>query len=111
MTREEVDQIASDERRVRIAKLCGYKNPKPYFLEDGTWFETGMTKPRSVPDYPNDLNAMHEAKKLLSAEQHCHFIQNLVRKPWSDTWPFKELFLINTATALEQSAALLLTLG
>ncbi len=48
-------------QRIRIAKACGFDESHWLELGDGIVFGTSG----SLPDYPNDLNAMHEAEKLL----------------------------------------------
>jgi len=56
-----------EEQRIEIAKACGWTKFTPGTIQytarraDGLW---GM-----IPDYPNDLNAMHEAEKLLTDDQ------------------------------------------
>ena len=53
-----------EEQRIAIAKACGYKltalaqNPS-----QRTWQYGGATI--ELPDYLNDLNAMHEAEKFV----------------------------------------------
>lgn len=42
----------------------------------------------SVPDYPRDLNAMHEAKKLLTEDQIPVYWQTLYEVCKTTQWPF-----------------------
>jgi hypothetical protein len=61
-------------QRIAIARACGHFNPRQTenggFVasyaqnDDGTFWGT-----HGIPDYPNDLNAMHEAEKILTNEQ------------------------------------------
>jgi hypothetical protein len=41
-------ELTQEQKRIKIAKACGM---------------TGWQEARSLPDYFNDLNAIHEAKK------------------------------------------------
>lgn len=53
MTREQWAKLTPEKQRIKVAVLCGWDVAEYTFL-------TG------VPDYLNDLNAMHEAEKLLT---------------------------------------------
>lgn len=44
--------MTDQEMRISIAEACGWCDP--------------MTYPGRIPNYPNDLNAMHEAEKFLN---------------------------------------------
>lgn len=64
--------MSPDKQRIAIAEACGWQNVKREWTgcgggtdgkdyagdnpHGGRWF---------IPDYPNDLNAMHEAEKVL----------------------------------------------
>lgn len=55
------------ELRVKVAELCGWKKwdgSKPLKYRRGPEFCLAD----NLPDYPNDLNAMHEAEKLLDVD-------------------------------------------
>jgi len=61
-----------DEKRIKVAEKCGWKQLDAWAHSTqwaGRW-ETGNPNPVetavSIPDYPNDLNSMHEAEKVLS---------------------------------------------
>ena len=70
MTKEQWDVMFLKEKRIKVAELCGWVLEK---TEDGA---ERLLKPNGtpivwsqfnsvVPDYLNDLNAMHEAEKLI----------------------------------------------
>ena len=76
MTREEWKELSPEEQRIKVAELCGWIRRAPD--SNGLiWWEHrvhGRYKPISlrppyslsdVPDYLNDLNAMHEAEKCI----------------------------------------------
>lgn len=97
-----------EEQRIAIAKACGYET-------DG---ELAWTPPltntdddvfRILPDYLNDLNAMHEAEKVLTEQQAKEY-----------RWKLQQGFLPNTqvaqellchATATQRAEAFLKVLG
>lgn len=64
-----------EAQRIAIAEACGYK-----MLPDYQWFYRRDVKDKHptgtkgglteiIPDYIHDLNAMHEAEKVLTEEQ------------------------------------------
>ena len=66
----------------------------------------------TVPDYPNDLNAMHEAEKVLRKDQHRNYIKELVFLPkaeWTDV--YEEVMVVAHATAAQRAEAFLKTIG
>lgn len=78
MTQKQVKEMTDEQLRIKMAELCGWKyagkwSPagKPY-PEDhhGTKFDIGKNHVgcscHRLPDYPRDLNAMHEAEKTFS---------------------------------------------
>ena len=58
-----------EQQRIKIAEACGFTDVKPLVVKNvkhkgddkqvGIWSEQGW-----IPDYLNDLNAMHEAEEL-----------------------------------------------
>lgn len=81
MTSEQYDKLTDEEKRIKVAELCGFEfrlgSPDPSrwycraYGNDGMFFRMpggdswgcGRCQfSEYVPDYPNDLNAMHEAE-------------------------------------------------
>jgi hypothetical protein len=60
-----------------------------------------------IPNYCADLNAMHEAEKVLAKDQWEDFVDHLVND-WSTPDPWKE---VCHATARQRAEAFLRTLG
>ncbi len=58
--------MTPEEQRSKIAEACGWNN-----VDDVSWIgrvpesDTGGNRYRVIHDYLNDLNAMHEAEKVL----------------------------------------------
>lgn len=61
-----------EQQRIAIAEALGYTHVRIIKAIEGPP-DIGIghhpTEPHSVPDYLNDLNAMHEAEKVLTDEQ------------------------------------------
>jgi len=79
--------MTDEQINIAVAKACGWKlieddpNYEPHFEDpDGYKIAVGLHKHR-IPNYSNDLNAIHEAEKTLSEEQwenHNFILCNLV---------------------------------
>lgn len=76
-------ELSQEEKRVKIAETCGFvKSPKftvngmPIYECNGKLFATRVApidKADFLPDYFNDLNAMHKAENVLTDEQRFRF--------------------------------------
>lgn len=98
-----------------IAEACGWKShdhpdcmakkvewimPEKWIMRpDGT-----LAFRHDIPNYCNDLNAMHEAENCLSLDNRNHYIDAL-GTIYTDSWEFA------TATARQRAEAFLRTLG
>jgi len=88
-------------QQIRIAEACGFD--KSHWLELGGGIVFGTSG--ILPDYPNDLNAMHEAEKVLTAEQRRSYVNRIFNLPVSECES-------NTfATAAQRAEAFLRTLN
>jgi len=69
MTAEEYDALSEEEQRIAVAELCGWKKIKSLTnkLPIGLAPYSGRLDHyrQEVPDYLNDLNAMHEAENQI----------------------------------------------
>jgi len=105
-----------EKQRIKISEVCGWVNhdhPDVMKLKEG-WImpEVWCMNPKgelasnhSRPDYLNDLNAMHEAKKLLSDEQWEIYAGHLAKFHQ----PLNSFKFLN-ATAEQEAEAFLRTL-
>jgi hypothetical protein len=90
-----------EAQRITIAEACGWK--------------TGYRDPEAwhpLPDYLNDLNAMHEAEKVLGEKRIRSYAFTLAQV--LDTSPTVDLddqFLNIHATARQRAEAFLRTIG
>jgi hypothetical protein len=106
----------TDKQRIAIAEACGWTR-----CEGSMGYETryrGTPSETTVrvllPDYLNDLNAMHDAEKVLTYEQAEEFVEqlyladqknNLAENP--PPWRFN----VASATAAQRAEAFLKTIG
>ena len=93
-----------EQQRVAIAEACGWTDIKrgPY---DGLPFGRYKTHQlEGVPDYLNDLNAMHDAEKVLVRLQWVSYLRRLQALcDESVSWPIH-------ATASQRAEAFLRTI-
>ena len=107
-TMHEGDEMTPEQQRIAIAEACGWKLHSEL---DNTWCAPHQTDcPLAaelipLPDYPNDLNAMHEAEKTLTYAQGGQMTVWIERMNCAGYGP--QLF----ATAPQRARAFLETLG
>ena len=95
--------MTPEAQRIAIAKACGLSknwNWKTAQLAVG-WVVD------SLPDYLNDLNAMHEAEKTLNFIQAAEYARILTSIAWQSEQP---VFAPMTANADQRAEAFLRTL-
>jgi hypothetical protein len=102
-------------QRIRIAEACGFDKSHWLELKGGIVFGTSG----SLPDYPNDLNAMHEAIETLSVGEKSTYIMQLMDTccehpigcvpDW--TRDRQSLARLTQATAAQRAEAFLRTIG
>ena len=91
MTREEYAKLTPEEKRIKVAELCGWEHIYEvwYWENDNTNKRYKRTvlvgylnsKRKVLPDSPRDLNAMHEAIMGVPREGNfvIEFERNLIR--------------------------------
>jgi hypothetical protein len=72
-------------QRIKIAEACGYSKGWDYRYG---WSATPWNEwcIKSLPDYLNDLNAMHEAEKILNQQQARDYAEHLGHSAQDGTW-------------------------
>ena len=108
-----------EQQRIAIAEACGLTNVAPMIVKNvkhegdditvGIWSDDGW-----VPQYLNDLNAMHEAEKVLTQDQMIDYSRHVgksvtshlpaSRAAWMD-------FQLINVTASQRAEAFLRTIG
>lgn len=117
---ENLNLMNSEKQRFAIAEECGWRRHP----DDSQVFVRPGMEPNSVrgivgantlrlPDYINDLNAMHQAEKVLASREDCDRFQNLLllAKPGpADAQCAAERWTWH-ATAAHRAEAFLRTIG
>jgi hypothetical protein len=97
------------QQQIAIAKACGWLHTKTIYNPNETPYGRHPIHTADVnwdlplPDYLNDLNAMHEAEKVLKDNQVMLYAQNL----GFSIWHYHKYM----ATAAERAEAFLRTLN
>lgn len=105
-----------EQQRIAIAEACGWfaREDKDGFwravdasgdMTDELWMSESNVWSAGIPNYLNDLNAMHEAEKTLTDKAHEEFRLNLYEVLGDDSR------LIVSSTAAQRAEAFLLTIG
>ncbi len=61
--------MTPEKQRIAIAKACGAKNIRIVDMGSRIVADFPRYSHRYLPDYPNDLNAMHEAEKVIGFDE------------------------------------------
>lgn len=118
--------MSPEAQRIAIAEACGWiiNHEPPY--AGMAWEPNTPTHGRTVhttffrslPNYTEDLNAMHEAEKVLTEEKRELFARYLYKMPafdvLKDTYEdiqFDAVFKLVHATAAQRAEAFLKTVG
>lgn len=110
-----------EEQQIAIAEACGWTDIKPHSWHHRKGELWGYRKGirNLIPDYPNDLNAMHEAEMMLwDTGKAMEFTNQLVGTVcsaqgfrWDTGTPDDHLVYLSHATAAQRAEAFLHTLG
>ena len=92
--------MSPEAQRIAIAEACGIVSKDKW----GSLYKTPRGILRDCPDYPTDLNAMHEAEKVLTLPERRKYRKTLLGhcEPAS---------IAIHATAAQRAEAFLLTIG
>jgi hypothetical protein len=100
--------MTAEAQRIAIAEVCGYIRGT-HSLGFEVWRKDGyFCRALTLPDYLNDLNAMHGAEKVLNREQENQFCVHLNYAVGNVD---VEYFDVIHATAAQRAEAFLRTLG
>lgn len=109
--------MSPEAQRIAIADVCGWK-PRtfcvPYLDENGEESGTSVIE-ETMPDYLNDLNAMHEAERLLDSTSLQAYMENLIVACLGDSangdGSIEEQWIVCHASASLRAKAFLQTWG
>lgn len=109
--------MTNDEINIAIAEYCGWKILEPEVHPSITYYwaiEPDGSK-SILPDYCNDLNAIHEAKAALKGDKRIGFIDNLCEVVKRDKniseGPYSTMVEAFYSTAKQQAEAFVKTIG
>jgi hypothetical protein len=113
--------MTEEQQRIAIAEACGWQFIPEYYhgKDDPPEFTTVTPDGRHLcgyyPDYLNDLNAMHEAEKLLTEDQISNYGSFLKGKDNETVSLYapehREIAKVAMATAAQRAEAFLKTIG
>jgi hypothetical protein len=70
--------MTPEQQRIAIAEACGWTDIRKQKIgNDRNLWGTKDGQRNRIPDYPGDLNAMHEAEKVLTSEQEKEYAYQL----------------------------------
>lgn len=101
--------LTDDQKRIKIAEACGWTEiALPWGIPPGNPEHDSRNPLFHVPDYLNDLNAMHEAESLLGEHQVTEYVTHLRGMLYHRSW--LGCFGVH-ATAAQRADAFLLTVA
>lgn len=121
--------MSPEKQRIAIAEACGLlTRPEGHLVEYRRWeppnhifervkFPDGSVRPcyiPDIPDYLNDLNAMHEAEARLELLQTFNFAEALgdvLHLDGVGIWTYHDAFKVVNTTATQRAEAFLRTIG
>lgn len=108
--------MTPEQQRIAIAESCGWKWKAKVKGAIKVWHKPPdmVFYDHQLPDYPNDLNAMHDAEKscILETFEKSLLFRNALHKICCDGHNYKiEASLIWHATAAQRAEAFLRTLN
>ncbi len=101
--------MTPEEQRIIIAQACGWRQVG-FGAREGLWRHSRCRTSilaKQLPDYLNDLNAMHEAEKMLTAKQRDVYAAKIADVTGCDDM----LFGFIHSTAAQRCEAFLRTLN
>ncbi len=112
--------MTPEQQRIAIAEACGWRYdttaaPDMKYVGIMCWIRPGNDDWRTeqVPDYLNDLNAIHEAEKVLTIAQRIQYKQQIgvVMSGGSVGRAIPDWWLIHEASPAQRAEAFLRTLN
>ena len=100
--------MTPEAQRIAIAEACGWKKPGEF---GDMWHHPKGHPVGFVPSYLSDLNAMHEAEKVLDERQYIRFAIHLNQLWLTDNTNSRIVLRSASATAAQRCEAFLRTLN
>jgi len=102
--------MTKEQQRIKIAETCGWNVKYPDHYPNPMGFYKQEESCRPIPDYLNDLNAIHEAEKVMTESEFAAYrwtLWDLCKEPELTKWSRNYL----SATAPQRAEAFLKTLN
>jgi hypothetical protein len=102
--------MSAEAQRIAIAEACGWTRGKDAISGGESWpvwnkgSQCGSLKTQTLPDYLNDLNAMHEAEKSLTSYDMQSEYFDTLKHSFNLEWTYH-------ATAAQRAEAFLKCIG
>jgi len=106
--------MTPNEINKRIALFCKWKQLSSYFGGvEGLWEDPNGKQQSTIPNYHGDLNAMHEAEKILNCElsQRDEYMAELECLVLGRCDVPYDHFRMSTCSAAQRAEAFLRTIG
>lgn len=109
-------ELTQEQKRIKIAEACGWINCEIIQYEGFSMKAIGYRSKsaigfESLPDYFNDLNAMHEAIETLDDYQKVDFVEKLKQVTMAYSSTYRHVFEMLTSTATQRAESFGKTLG
>jgi hypothetical protein len=109
--------MTPEQQRITIAEFCGWKDchiSESWASIIGTLYEVNGNQYARIPNYFSDLNAMHEAEKVLRGQQASDYDMHLwtvLKRDWEKANVPITTIASWHATAAQRAEAFLRTIG
>ena len=109
MTSEQVKALSNNKLRIKVAKLLGIER---VVQKDDPWWGFDGKRYFTIPDYPNDLNAMHEAEKSLGSKtiQYARTLSDLAAQTRLIKTDIYDKYWVAFSIARQRAEAFVLTM-
>ena len=106
-----------EQQRIAIAEACGWRIAERVLSESKEEAIACWIRPNGkewqeqiLPNYTEDLNAMHEAEKVLTEDQREQYLNSLYKVCNPDSM-LNDAWNLNCATAAQRAEAFLRAIG
>jgi hypothetical protein len=103
--------MTPEAQRIAIAEACGWTMIKARNNYPPAWWKDDLGAHEFPPDYLNDLNAMHEAEKVLKFGEWGTYTEHLIDDSYTPLGSPHLGYETCHATAAQRAEAFLKTLG
>ena len=114
--------MTREQQRIAIAEVCGWtarEDIENFWravdasgnMTHELWMSESNVWAAGIPDYPHDLNAMHQAESILNADQMVSYDYHLDRVVGNGRQALNIDYFLWSATASQRAEAFLRTIG